>query len=549
MENMFRKAGKTGRILLVIIIIAAGWKAILLSLNSFPFNSDEAIVALMARHILAGERPVFFYGQAYMGSLDAYLVAAGFAIFGQSVWVIRLVQSVLYLFTIITTFAVGILVFQSELVGLIATVLIAIPTVNVTLYTTVSLGGYGEAILLGNLIILTGFGILRNSEQLYHKRVYKDPFVWFALLWGVFSGIGFWANGLTLVYTVPVGVFILWRFIKKIGVISPRRVVVAVIFLLAGFLVGIAPIISHIANNDFQQLFGELFGSAVSVEQGTILQKAINHLINFILLGVPVIFGFRPPWQVTWLVLPLIPLVFFFWIWGVWSLVRNFKDNCSNSFGQYLLVAIPAVLVIAFILTSFGTDPSGRYFLPLAIPLALIAALALQKIIRRSKWSYVLLGMVVLYQAAGTIQCIAKNPPGLTTQFDPIAIVDHHYDQELIDFLYAHNEKYGYANYWISYPLAFLSGEQLIYIPRLPYHEDFRYTSRDDRYPPYTELVAQADKVAYITSNHPDLDEYLRTSFADENITWNEVQIGDYHVFYDLSAAIRPEDIGLGITN
>ena len=91
---MFRKAGKTGRILLVIIIIAAGWKAILLSLNSFPFNSDEAIVALMARHILAGERPVFFYGQAYMGSLDAYLVAAGFAIFGQSVWVIRLVQSV-----------------------------------------------------------------------------------------------------------------------------------------------------------------------------------------------------------------------------------------------------------------------------------------------------------------------------------------------------------------------------------------------------------------------------------------------------------------------
>jgi predicted membrane-bound mannosyltransferase len=195
MENMFRKAGKTGRILLVIIIIAAGWKAILLSLNSFPFNSDEAIVALMARHILAGERPVFFYGQAYMGSLDAYLVAAGFASFGQSVWVIRLVQSVLYLFTIITTFAVGILIFQSELVGLIATVLIAIPTVNVTLYTTVSLGGYGEAILLGNLIILTGFGILRNSEQLYHKRVYKDPFVWFALLWGVFSAIlGQWPD-------------------------------------------------------------------------------------------------------------------------------------------------------------------------------------------------------------------------------------------------------------------------------------------------------------------------------------------------------------------
>jgi hypothetical protein len=31
--------------------------------------------------------------------------------------------------------------------------LLAIPSVNVILYTTVSLGGYGEALLLGNLIL------------------------------------------------------------------------------------------------------------------------------------------------------------------------------------------------------------------------------------------------------------------------------------------------------------------------------------------------------------------------------------------------------------
>src|SRR6266851_2035799 len=60
-----------------------------------PFNADEAIVGLMARHILQGERPVFFYGQAYLGSLDAWLVAGAFAIFGESVWPIRLVQIVL----------------------------------------------------------------------------------------------------------------------------------------------------------------------------------------------------------------------------------------------------------------------------------------------------------------------------------------------------------------------------------------------------------------------------------------------------------------------
>ena len=41
----------------------------------------------MARHILLGARPAFFYGQAYMGSLDAFLAAAAFAIFGQQAWV------------------------------------------------------------------------------------------------------------------------------------------------------------------------------------------------------------------------------------------------------------------------------------------------------------------------------------------------------------------------------------------------------------------------------------------------------------------------------
>lgn len=43
-----------------------------------PFNGDEAIVALMARHILRGERPVFFYGQAYLGATDAWRGAVVF---------------------------------------------------------------------------------------------------------------------------------------------------------------------------------------------------------------------------------------------------------------------------------------------------------------------------------------------------------------------------------------------------------------------------------------------------------------------------------------
>ena len=96
----------------------------------------------------------------------------------------------------------------------------------------------------------------------------------------------------------------------------------------------------------------------------------------------------------------------------------------------------------------------------------------------------------------------------------------------------------------MSYPLAFESGEKLIYIPRLPYHLDFRYTTRDDRYEPYRVLVEGSDRVAYITTFHPDLDENIRASFSRLGVVWEEEVIGDYQIFYNLSRPVRPEEIG-----
>ncbi len=145
--------------LIVAILLQAGLKIWILIRNVVPFNSDEAVVALMARHILQGERPIFFYGQAYMGSADAYLVATGFWIFGEQVWVIRLVQCLLYLGTILTTWWI-LAKWAGNLRAAVATgLLLAVPAVNLTLYTTASLGGYGEALLLGNFIIIVGLNL------------------------------------------------------------------------------------------------------------------------------------------------------------------------------------------------------------------------------------------------------------------------------------------------------------------------------------------------------------------------------------------------------
>ena len=69
------------------LLFAVFVKSLIWSPEITPFNADEAIVGLMARHINQGHLPAFFYGQYYMGSLDAVIVSLGFKVFGENVWV------------------------------------------------------------------------------------------------------------------------------------------------------------------------------------------------------------------------------------------------------------------------------------------------------------------------------------------------------------------------------------------------------------------------------------------------------------------------------
>src|SRR5258708_36839625 len=52
-------------------------------------DGDEALLGIQAEHILQGERPIYFYGIPYFGSMEAYVAALLFAIFGPSVAALR----------------------------------------------------------------------------------------------------------------------------------------------------------------------------------------------------------------------------------------------------------------------------------------------------------------------------------------------------------------------------------------------------------------------------------------------------------------------------
>jgi len=252
---------------LIVLIVAVIWKIIWISFDSFPFNSDEAVVGLMAKHILSGERPIYFYGQSYMGSFDAWLVAGGFVLFGVKVWVIRLVQVILYLATILLVLRVIDNAFHAQNVKLFTGLLLAIPTVNILLYTTVSLGGYGEALFLGILYVF----LFQKIQDNYYQARKRKGWVLIALL-GFFIGFGLWANALTLLFSVPVVVTLLIHSIKRF----PKGAFLLILALLLTIFLGMFPTWIYMSRDGAGQVLKEAFGSAVAVEHGSWGSRVCN---------------------------------------------------------------------------------------------------------------------------------------------------------------------------------------------------------------------------------------------------------------------------------
>jgi hypothetical protein len=321
------------------------------------------------------------------------------------------------------------------------------------------------------------------------------------------------------------------------------------IFLSAGGILGSIPWWGSALLEGGWAVIIELAGGAIAgASTDSWIAQFLRRISSLIVFGGSAMTGIRPPWTFQWLMLPLIPFVLIFWLAVLVYIIKRLIDK-ELDFKLVLIFLIGVVLSVGFILTPYGDDPSGRYFLPFLLPMSIFGTeLILNKTGGRLSWEVGLLSFLIFFNAGGIIQSIRSNPPGLTTQFDSITQVDHSQMGELIEFLYEHDIKTGYSNYWVSYPLAFLSNEEIIFVPRLPYHEDFRYTSRDDRYPAYTEIVQSSDKVAYITTLHPDLNRYLESSFENLENGWNQETIGDYTVYYGFTFPVHVSEIGLGET-
>lgn len=507
--------------LAAVLAVALVGRLLLLASGAVSFHSDEAVVALMARHILQGARPIFFYGQAYMGSLDPWLVAAGFALLGQSVQTIRIVQSALYLGVVAASFGAAYVLSGRASVAAVAGLMLAVPNVLVALYTTATLGGYNETLLLGALIVLVGFPIARGSA---------GPWRW--ALVGLLAGLGWWINALIVVYALPLGLLLFVRLWRARG--DGPRLLIGPALALAGFALGSAPWWLFAFEHDLAPLrflIGDRGGPFASAE-GT--QPFGVRLIGLAAFGLPAVLGLRFPWSPDY-TLPIIgvPVAAVYLTAFVW-LVGHARNELQPDGRGFVLTMILGFLVIFFV-SRFSGDPTGRYLLPLVLP-AVVMLGAFVTSLGHFWLQAFLVGMVVVFHGLGQVVAV-RGPVGMTTQFALNTHIESSSDQTLIDFLGNHELKSGYTTHWVAFRLAFLSDEELQFSSSLPYKADLSYARHDERYPPY-RAAADAAPPVFLTANTPALDVALERLFADAGVTYSVERIGPYRVYY----AFEPAD-------
>jgi hypothetical protein len=505
-------------------VAAAALRLYFLPVARMPFDSDEAVFLLMARHILKGERPLFFYGEAYGGSFDSYVIALFFRLFGDTVTVGRLVQSLEYLIGMAFTYLLARRLMPGARLGPLAVLwLMAIPPLLMSTWTTPVLI-YAIVICLSSILLYLG-----------HRLLWEDadrPWRW--AIFGAVAGFSFWTFGILVVTLLPLFLFFLWRFRWRRW---PGYLLGAV-----GFFIFSAPWWTQ-----------ALAGLQVVASQDPLVRTLpfLMRVFAFIGLTIPAFFGLRDPWSphIGWPILA--PAVITFYLMAILYAIPRIRraDPAAppvEPIGFGLLGAQALTWMVLYFGTRFSLDATGRYILILYPSLFIAAGLLLERISHwRQSVAIGLLAALLAFNLGTHIRAANRVPPGITAQMNPALNFGNASDQALIDFLAAHGGR-GYSHHWISYKIAFLSKEQVILAAHLPFRPDLGWNPRDDRYPPYAATVAASLDRMYVIHREPHLEAHLQRAFAERGITYRIQDIGPYRIYYDLSVAVSPRELGLG---
>ena len=498
----------------LIAVVALGFIVrikLLLDTNSV-IDGDEGIVGLMAMHIVAGEPwPIFYYGQAYMGSLEPILVAGLFSLFGISSVALKMVPLYFSLLLIVAVYSLARL-FTDRFGAAVAALFAAFPPSALTLWSLMARGGFIELVFIGTLSLILAVRILTISKP--HPRAF--------LFLGLLLGLGWWVNNQIIFYLVPIGITFAVHFVRRDGV--SRAVLLGLITLL-GFFVGGAPFwyVNLCEEPLFQSFF--LFERASFSDQ-------VQYLRGFFSEALPIILGARRFWSNEDLFPGSTLLVFLLYMLAIIAFAAEWispKNRTSDDefgslsspppFGLLLLFLILVPLIFAS--SKFGwLSQAPRYLLPMYPVLFVVVGSAVSSLRSSRYWgtnalSFALTGLLVVVNFASNY-ANGGAIPGEPMVFRQQRVAHDH--AELYAWLRENNYNHIHTNYWIGYRVAFETAEAVTFT--------LFEGPQQLRIPEYPRLREREDLGVFILV--PAEAHLIARGFADLGLKFRMTQVGEY---------------------
>jgi len=221
----------------VIISVAALLRFFLISQGWPQTDSDESTMGLMALHIVQkGEHPTFFYGQDYMGSLEAYIGSAMFRLFGPSTFSLRLGLIFLFVLFLVSMYYLASLLYTKKF-ALATLILLSLGSDALLQRELDAIGGYPETILFGTLAFLLASWLALSFNRDLTKRDRRLRFTAYGF-WGLVVGLGIWSDLLILPFLFMAGLLLIVFCWREWRTWAPLCIVL-------GFIVGALPFILY----------------------------------------------------------------------------------------------------------------------------------------------------------------------------------------------------------------------------------------------------------------------------------------------------------------
>ena len=220
-----------------IIVFAACLRILLASQGWPPTNSDEGTMGIMARHIAYnGGHPIFFYGQNYMGALEAYLAAAFFHLFGPSLLTLRLGVILLVTLFLASMYLLTSLLYTKKL-ALAVLVLLSLGSSSIFMRELYATGGSTQTLLFGSLAFLLASWLSLSCKQDLSRGRRQLRLAGYAA-WGLVLGLGLWCDVIVVPFFVMSALLLLLFCRRDLPTWAP-------LYLLLGFLIGVSPLLVY----------------------------------------------------------------------------------------------------------------------------------------------------------------------------------------------------------------------------------------------------------------------------------------------------------------